>query len=109
MECENEIKDVCLVIITTHFANPVFSSLVTMYSDTLFKIILFSTEPLLQSISPSYFDFSNNSYKIETSFKLYFQSPQSISHVIAVPKLITCLFQTWLKVYAMSFSALMNL
>jgi hypothetical protein len=82
----------------THFGNPVFSSLVTMYSDTLFKIILFSTEPFLQSISPSCFDFSNiNSYKIETSFKLHLQSSQNFSHVIALPQLITCLFQTWLK------------
>lgn len=65
-----------------------------MYSDTLFKIILFSTEPFLQSISPSCFDFSNiNNYKIKTTFKLHFQSSQNLSNVIAVPQLITGWFQ----------------
>jgi hypothetical protein len=81
------------LVLTTHFANPVSSSLVTTYSYTLFKIILFSTEPLLQSISPSCFDFNNiNSYKIKTSFTLHFQSSQNFSNVIAVPQLIACWF-----------------
>lgn len=65
-----------------------------MHSDTLFKIIRFSTESFSRSILPSRFDFSNiNSYKIETSFKLHFQSSQNLSNVIAVPQLITFWFQ----------------
>jgi len=34
-----------------------------------------------------------NSYKIENSFKLHFQSSQNFSNVIAVPQLITVWFQ----------------
>jgi len=79
----------------THFANPASSSLVTMYSDSLFKIILFSTESFSPSILPSCFDFITiNSYKIKTSFKLHFQLSQNFS-IIAVPQLITFCFQIW--------------